>query len=78
MEAEQVKVPELAGLHTLFGLSEQVGFAGEALEAVLSNTGLTGSVAGFTLLPGLLLEVACWALVHTGAICTKQQPRSPS
>lgn len=74
MEAEQVNVPGLAGLHALFGLSEQVGFAGEALEAILSNAGLTGSVAGFTLLPGLLLEVARWALIHTGAICTKQHP----
>lgn len=70
MDGEQVKLPVLAGLHTLFGFSEQVGLAGETLVALLSDTGLTGSVAGFTFLPRLLLIVPCWAFIHTGAICT--------
>lgn len=68
----QVKLPVLAGLHAFFALSKQVGFTCEALVVVLSNTGLTRSVAGFAFLPRLLLVVACWALIHTGAICTNK------
>lgn len=69
---EQVKLPVLAGLHTFFALSKETGFARETLVAVLSNTGLTGSMAGFTDLPRLLLIVSCWAFIHTGAICTNE------
>ncbi|KAF3848602.1 hypothetical protein F7725_015099 [Dissostichus mawsoni] len=63
----QVKVPVLlAGLHTLFALSEKVCFADETLVAVLPDAGLTGRVAGFTFLARLVLIVADGAFIHTG------------
>lgn len=68
MTVSRFGLPVLARLHTLFGLSEQVGFAGQAVVALLSDTGLTRSMARLAF--RLLLKVARWAFVHTGAICT--------
>lgn len=41
-----MNLPVLAGLHALFTLSEQPGFADEALVAAPSDARLTGKVAG--------------------------------
>lgn len=49
-----------------------MGFAYVTLVAVLSNAGLTEWVASFTILPWLVFVIACWAFIHTGAICTKK------
>lgn len=62
----------LAGLHALFALTEQVGFACEALVAVLSDAGLTGRVAWLAFLPRLVLVGARGAFCHAGAICTNR------
>lgn len=62
-----------AGLHTLFALSKQVRFAGEALMAALSSAGLTGRVARLTLLLRLFLIEARGAFCYTGAVCMNGQ-----
>lgn len=62
----------MAGLHTFFALSEEVGFAGETLVAVFAHAGQARRVARLTLLPCLVLIVARWAVIHAGAICTHE------
>lgn len=72
MKNEEVKLPVLAGLHALFALSKQMGLAGEALVAALSDTRLTGVVARSAFLLRLILVIARRAFRYAGAICRSE------
>lgn len=72
---ERVKLPVQAGLHALFALAKQAGFAGEALVALPPDARLTGRVTRLAFLRGFVFEVARGAFRHTGAICTSRQTR---